>query len=446
MARTSAKSYHLKIAMIFCSILIKIYRDGSVSSNLKTQEGDEVLRLFNTLGKKTEAFRPVKEKVATIFTCGPSVYQRAHIGNFRTFLFEDILVRYLEYSGYIVERGMNFTDIEDKALREASKRNMTIQELTEENIRGFVEEMRLLRMKMPEYLPKASEHVEEATAIIEGLLDHGIAYRHGRNIYFDPLKYSDFGRLYGLDMSMWPAKRRRFHKDTYPGIQWNLGDFILWHGCKKGDLVSWDSPIGRGRPSWNIQDPSMISRHYHETLSIYCGGIDNLFRHHDYTRAILESVRPYPMAKYWLHCHHLYVNGAKMSKSIGNIRYTDTLREQGYDARDIRFFLIHSHYRRKLNYSDRKIQSTTDKLRRFRRMVGIIESSAHQAAPSHGILAQRLRETFVERMDDDLDVQGAFDGLHGLLSSMDLSDLKPGEAAGIMEGLRRIDSVLKVLS
>jgi cysteinyl-tRNA synthetase len=404
-----------------------------------------VLKLFNSLGKRIEPFRPVDEKVINIFTCGPSIYQRAHIGNFRTFLFEDVLVRYLEYSGYAVKRGMNFTDIEDKAIKEAEKRKMTVKQLTKENIKDFMEEMSLLRMKTPEYLPKASEAVDEAVEIIELLLDREIAYRHGGNIYFDPLNFPGFGRLYGLDMTKWPTRKRRFHRDTYPGMQWNLGDFILWHECREGDPVCWDTRIGRGRPSWNIQDPSMVSKYFQETLSIYCGGSDNLFRHHDYTRAILESIRPYPMAKFWLHCHHLQVNGQKMSKSKGNIYYTDTLIEQGYDMGEIRFFLIYGHYREKLDYSDNTMRSAADRLRKFREMVKEVEGRADQEAELEWKVARRMKGVFAESMDDDLDVRGAFDGLYGVLSQLEFGELKPTEASGAMKALREIDGVLGVL-
>jgi cysteinyl-tRNA synthetase len=404
-----------------------------------------LLKLFNSLGKSIEPFEPVDEKVVTIFTCGPSIYQRAHIGNFRTFLFEDILVRYLEYSGYSVRRGMNFTDIEDKAIKEAQKRKMTVKQLTEENIKEFMAEMNLLRMKIPDYLPKASEAVDEAVEIIERLLDLQIAYRHRGNIYFDPLKSPGFGRLYGLDMGKWPANKRRFHKDTYPGMQWNLGDFILWHGCKEGEPNCWDTRIGRGRPSWNIQDPSMVSKHFRGTLSIYAGGFDNLFRHHDYTRAILESIRPHPMARFWLHCHHLQVNGQKMSKSRGNIYYTDTLLEQGYDMSEIRFFLMFSHYRKKLDCSDENMRSAAEKLRRFRNMVREIGKKANLQADLRGDVAQRIKETFAEQMANDLDVRGAFDGLYGVLSELELDELQSSEASGIIEALREIDGVLRVI-
>ena len=183
-----------------------------------------MLKLFNTLGKRIETFRSANEKVVNIFTCGPSVYQRSHIGNFRTFLFEDILVRYLEYSGYKVKRGMNFTNVEDKAIKEAEKRRMRVKSLTDENIKAFIQEMERLRMKIPDYLPKASGALDEATAIIESLLDLGIAYWYRGNVYFNPLKYPGFGELYGLDMSTWPVQKRRFHKDTYPGMRWNRGD------------------------------------------------------------------------------------------------------------------------------------------------------------------------------------------------------------------------------
>jgi cysteinyl-tRNA synthetase len=404
-----------------------------------------MLKLFNTMGKQLEAFRPVNEKVVTIFTCGPSVYQKAHIGNFRTFLFEDILVRYLEYTGYRVERGLILTDIEDKALREAKKQVMSLKSLTKENTRTFIQDMNLLRIKQPDYFPRASECVDESVEIIERLLSLGIAYRYGGNIYFDPLKFTGFGRLYGLDMAKWPKERRRFHKDTYPGMQWNLGDFILWHGCgRKKERVCWDTPIGMGRPSWNVQDASMVCRHFDETLSIYCGGIDNLFRHHDYSIAILESIRPYPMARFWLHAHHLYVNGRKMSKSTGNIVYTDTLRRMGYLGSEIRFFLIYGHYRKKIYYTDRSMFSTVEKLRTLKKQIKLIAKRGGNTAPLEGEQVLRIRTVFTQHMDDDLDVKGAFDEISSLLLKIRLETLSPGEAAGITKTMEGIDGILKI--
>jgi cysteinyl-tRNA synthetase len=403
------------------------------------------LRFFNTLGRKVEPFHPARKGKVTIFTCGPSVYQRAHIGNFRTFLFEDVLVRYLTYSGYTVKRGMNLTDIEDKAIQEASKKKISVQDLTESNTKEFIREMRLLNMQLPDYLPKASEHIHSTVTLIQKLVERGFAYWHGGSVYYDPLTFRGFGKLYGIDMSRWPHKKRRFHKDTYPGIQWNRGDFILWHGYKDNDLYYWDTEIGRGRPSWNIQDPSIVSHFFSKTISFYCGGIDNLYRHHDYTKAILEAVRPYPMAKFWLHCNHLFVNGKKMSKSKGNTIYIDTLRKQGYSMSEIRFFLIYGHYREKQNYTDRFMHLTATKLRAFRKLVRDIKKKATQNPGSSHRIDESLRKIFAEHMDNDLHVRNAFDGLFVIFSGIKIDSLPAAEAAGVIRTLRKIDEVLQVI-
>jgi cysteinyl-tRNA synthetase len=403
-----------------------------------------MLRLFNTLNKRTEPFRPANRDLTAVFTCGPSVYQKAHIGNFRTFLFEDILVRYLEYSGYPVKWGMTITDVEDKAIAQADKEGRTLKRLTDGNLEAFLEEMKLLRIRIPDYLPRASESVSEAASLTARLLDLGVAYRHKGNVYFYPLAFPGFGKLYGLDMTKWPAKTKRFHKDTYPGIQWNLGDFILWHGYHKGERVSWESEIGRGRPSWNIQDPAMITRYYNETLSIYCGGIDNLFRHHDYTRAILESLRPYPVSKFWLHCRHLLVKGQKMSKSKGNIFYVDTLLARGYDAAQLRFFLIYDHYREDLNFSDETMAIASDILNEFRKRVKAVIRAAGKEQ-GRGAEAAALRNIFRTNMDNDLNVKKTFDELDRLLSGLAVRELSPGDAGAIAGALREIDQVLRVV-
>jgi cysteinyl-tRNA synthetase len=300
-------------------------------------------------------------------------------------------------------------------------------------------------MKIPDYLLKASEAVDEAVKIVEHLLRLEIAYWHRGNVYFDPLKFPRFGELYGLDMAKWPSRKKRFHRDTYPGMQWNLGDFILWHGCAGKETTCWDTRIGRGRPSWNIQDPSMMSKHFHETLSIYCGGHDNLFRHHDYSRAILESIRPYPMAKFWLHGYHLHVNGQKMSKSKGNIFYTEDILGKGYTVSELRFFLSYGHYRKKLNYSNDAMRSAAEKLRTFQKKVGAIGRVAKRASSADGRTVREIKTIFSKTMDDDLDVKGAFDQMARILSQVDVNGLTPAKALGFIKGLKEIDEVLQVI-
>jgi cysteinyl-tRNA synthetase len=397
------------------------------------------------MGKRLQIFHPVNREVVNVFTCGPSVYQRAHIGNFRTFTFEDVLVKYLEYSGYKVKRGMNLTDIEDKAVLEAEKRHTTVKHLTEENIKSFLNEMSLLKIKKPDYLPRASRSVSEAVKIIANLVAHGAAYWHRGDVYFDPLKFKGFGKIYGLDMSRWPKTKRRFSKDTYSGMRWNRGDFILWHGRKERERDYWKTSIGEGRPAWNIQDASMVNRYFHETLSIYCGGIDNLIRHHDYTRAILESVRPYAMARYWLHCQHLFVRGQKMSKSRGNIYYTDTLLTDGYSPEEIRFFLISNHYRKKINFTEKNMHRAKENLLELRSLTHGIAARATGEPPGHSQAGAHLKHAFVRHMDNDLRVGEALDAVQSLLSVIKPEALRSAEAADILSILKEMDKVLNVL-
>lgn len=404
-----------------------------------------MLKLFNTFGRKLETFLPVNSSLVNIFTCGPSVYQRAHIGNMRTFLFEDMLVRYLEYSGYTVRRGMIITDIEDKALWQAEKERTSVKKLTDRNIGQFLKETDALGMKRPDYLPRASEHVDHAVSIIQELLKRGVAYWHGGNVYFAPLKFRGFGKLFGLDMKTWPKEIRRFHQDTYPGVQWNRGDFILWHGCCGCEDGCWETAIGRGRPSWNVQDASTLVQYVDETLSIYCGGFDNLYRHHDYNIAILESVRPYPMARFWMHGYHLHVNGQKMSKSKGNIIYTDMLRSNGFSFADIRFFLLYGHYRQILDYCDEAIRQTSAYRTMIRNGAMKLARRAASVKPVPCAAADRIAAAFRREMDNDLQVSAAVDAIARELEMLDISKVSPGEAAALVQALRAIDTVLSCI-
>jgi cysteinyl-tRNA synthetase len=228
-------------------------------------------------------------------------------------------------------------------------------------------------------------------------------------------------------------------------MRWNRGDFILWHGCQADDRVCWDTSLGSGWPAWSIQDPSMIAPLFDEPLSIYCGGIDNLVRHHDYSLAVLESIRPYPMAKYWLHCHHLHVDGKKMSKSLGNIVYLEMLTNRGFTAQELRFFLIDGHYRRKMNYREDRFRVSSGKLRVLRDRVRGIAKKARGASRSGSETAGKLEALFRSGMDDDLHVGRAIDGLAGLLAEKDQVGMTRAQAAALLTSLQRIDGVLQVL-
>lgn len=411
-----------------------------------------MLQLYNSLTRKIEPFHAVADTVK-MYTCGPSTYMRPHIGNYRTFLYEDILQRYLEYLGYKVTRLMTLTDVEDKAITEARKENVTLEELTSRNEAQLFKDFDLLRIKVPEYTVRASTVVTQAAELVKSLTEKGTAYWYphdGRiNAYFEPSKFRGFGKLAHLDMNKWPKRKRRFHRDTYPGTPWNKGDFILWHGCKSGD-VCWDTEVGRGRPAWNLQDAAIVTQHLGFHLDIAAGGIDNLVRHHDNTLAIAESISSEKFADFWLHGAHLLVQGAKMSKSKGNVIYPDHLTQKGFEGENIRFFLIYKHYRKRLNFTPQKFVEVAERLVDFRKMVQNLQKaeSAHQSKKTKKIVHE-IVPNFEQCMNNDLDVKGAFDTLWGEVAKLDALKAK-GQLSGddaelALVALRQVDEVLRVI-
>ncbi len=410
-----------------------------------------MLNLYNTLTCKIEGFQPAEDMQVKVYTCGPSTYQAAHIGNYRTFLFEDIFQRYLEYSGYKVMRLMTLTDVEDKAIAQAKKENLSVEKLTRKNEAVFFKDFELLKIKKPDYPVRASTAVDQAANLILKLMEKGIAYpftfEGAKNIYFDPLKFRGFGKLAHLDMNKWPTKKRRFHKDTYPGTPWNMGDFVLWHGCEQKD-VCYQTAIGKGRPAWNIQDAAIVTKHLGFTIDVGCGGIDNLVRHHDYTLAVAEAVSGKQFSKYWLHGGHLFVDGKKMSKSKGNVYYPKDLYAKGFSGEQLRFFLIYGPYRQKLNFTFEKFAQTIQKLDTFRSMVTDLEKTTSLSSAGAGEdLEGKIIVGFEECMNNDLDIKSAFDSLYETISELHKKRqlLSEKELKNVINGLHRVDGVLQCL-
>ena len=403
--------------------------------------------------RKVEPFKPIEDMKVKMYTCGPSTYQRPHIGNYRTFLFEDLLQRFLEYSGYSVTRLITLTDVEDKALGQAKKENVSVEESTRRNESVFFKDFEFLKMKIPNYTVRASTVMDQTATLVKTLVEKGYAYWHtydgAKNAYFDPLKFEGFGKLAKLEMSKWPKKKRRFHEDTYPGTPWNRGDFILWHGCKEGE-VCWETEIGRGRPAWNIQDAAMVTEHLGFQIDVACGGIDNLVRHHDYTIAIAEGVSGKKFANYWLHGAHLLVDGKKMSKSLGNVYYPSDLMAKGFRNDHVRFFLIYRHYRKKLNFTFKKLAETKQRLDTFKGMVqNLRRAKSANSSEKAKRLADSLIPSFNENMNNDLDVKTAFDKLYEIVSRLDClireERLSAEDANAAISNLRRVDNVLKII-
>ena len=415
-----------------------------------------LLKLYNSLTRKLEVFKPIEDGKVKLVTCGPSIYQMPHIGNYRTFVFEDILNRYLEYLGYKVERVLTITDVEDKALAEAEKQNMPLKELTDGNVKQFIEELKKLKVKIPDYMQRSSIAVEQVVHLIEILLEKGYAYwythKGRRNVYFEPLKVDGFGKLFGLDMSKWPKKKRRFHRDTYTGNKWNKGDFILWHGYKEGDKVYWNTKLGKGRPSWNIQDPAMLPKTFDFKADVWCSGIDSTYRHHDYIIAIIEAVTGKPFVCCWLHAGHLLLEGEKMSKRKGNIEYPRDLLEAECIWNHIRFFFIYGHYRRKLNFTFKKYTKVCLLLKNFRDMIqnlSVAEGTEQKSSFRAKKLVKKIKTDFEENMNNDLQVKAAFDSLYETMSKLvalkEKHELSAEDSREALAKLKAIDHVLQVI-
>ncbi|WNZ29146.1 MAG: class I tRNA ligase family protein [Candidatus Bathyarchaeota archaeon] len=415
-----------------------------------------MLKLYNTLTRKLEVFKPKEEGKVKVVTCGPSIYQLPHIGNYRTFMFEDVLQRYLEYLGYDVQRLINITDVEDKTLVEASKQKVPPNELTQKNIEIFLDELKQLKIKIPDFIERSSTSVNQAVELIKILLEKGYAYwytyKGRKNVYYDPLKFDGFGKLYGLDMSKWPKQHRRFHRDNYSGDRWNKGDFILWRGYKKGDTLFWETKLGKGHPAWNIQDQAMVKKTFGFNVDIWCSGIDSTHRHHDYIIATVESIIDRSFVNYWLHCSHLIFDGEKMSKRKGNIKYPKDLIETECIWNNIRFFLIYGHYRRKLNFTFTEYSKTCDLLNNFRGMVEklrVTQNSKQKSCATTKKLVTKIKTNFEKHMNNDLHVKTAFNSLYITVSQMvqlnEKNLVSAEDSKKALANLKAIDSVLRVI-
>jgi len=323
--------------------------------------------------------------------------------------------------------------------------------VTRKNEAIFFQGFKLLRIKTPDFPVRASSVVDQAASLIARLAEKKYVYwdeyNGAKNAYFEPLKFKGFGKLAHLDMSKWPTKKRRFHKDTYPGTPWNKGDFIVWDGCKHGG-VCYETPIGGGRPAWNIQDAAIVTKHLGFSIDVACGGIDNLVRHHDYTLAIAEAVSGKQFSRYWLHGAHLLVDGKKMSKSIGNVIYTGDVLKEGFSGEQLRFFSIYGHYREKLNFTFKKLAETSRKLDAFKNMVKELqvtnEGSSNLEAEA---LIGGLVSSFENAMNNDLGVKTAFDSLYKTICELHelKKPLNEKESKKLLDALRWVDSVLQCI-
>ncbi len=407
-----------------------------------------MIRFHNTLSGGIEPFTPLAPGRVGLYTCGPTVYNYPHIGNYRAYVFEDLLKRFLIFSGFKVTHVMNITDVDDKTILGAERRGQTLREYTRVYADAFFEDSATLRIMPADVYPRATEHIPEMTALIRGLLDKGYAYYKDRSIYFSIARFPEYGKLSKIRLDELEPGRRG-DADEYE--KENVHDFALWKAAKEKEPF-WETDLGPGRPGWHIECSAMSMKYLGETFDIHCGGVDNIFPHHENEIAQSEAFTGKPFVRTWMHCHHLVVDGEKMSKSKGNQYTLRDLVAAGVDPLDLRFLLLSTHYRKMLNYtSDALAQAAASR----RRLLDFLYELDHRAFPRAGSgtsidgLIGRAREEFAAGLSDDLNISESFSALfelvrevNTLMASGKLDATGAKDASAFVRGL---DDVLAVL-
>ena len=406
------------------------------------------IRLHDTLTGEKRPLTPLRDDGIGVYSCGPTVYGPAHIGNFRSFLFADLLVRHLRWRGHTVRWVMNITDVDDKIIRGAAAAGIGIDELANRYLEGFLADADALRMTRPDVLPRATEHIEEMVALIGTLLEREHAYRtEDGSIFFRIASWPAYGRLARLD----PEQLRvgeRVEADEY--AKDDVRDFALWKGPKPGE-PSWSTAIGEGRPGWHIECSAMSMAHLGPSFDIHTGGIDLIFPHHEDEIAQSEAATGQPFVQTWLHCAHLQSSGTKMAKSTGNIARPTELFEAGVSPRALRYALLAVHYRASLNHSDESLAAAASALSRLDALVAALSAYREDRADDEALpaLLADARAAFGAALDDDLNISEAlaatFDLLRDLNRRIEARSLSTDDAARALELLRDLDQVLGVL-
>jgi len=368
-------------------------------------------RLFNTLSRSVDPFEPADGKTVRMYTCGPTVYNPAHLGNFRTFLFEDLLRRTVRLRGWDVQQVMNITDVDDKIIKRASERGLTITEVTEPVIEMFHADREFLRIEKAEVYPKATDHLPEMIDLVGKLIDRGIAYQaEDGSVYYAIGRFDGYGKLSRLDTREIKAGARVAHDDY---TKENVQDFALWKAAKPEDEeagAAWDSPFGRGRPGWHLECSAMAMRYLGETMDIHCGGVDLVFPHHEDEIAQSEGATGKPFSRFWSHGEFLLTEGSKMAKRIGNVANVSDLRDQNVSPAAFRHFVFSTHYRKQLNLSSEALEASIEGVRRIGDFNDRL-TSAKGGTPALATAAEEAEREASEALFDDLNAPLALGAL-----------------------------------
>jgi len=405
------------------------------------------IRLHNTMGGETEAFVPLQAGEVRMYTCGPTVYDYAHIGNFRTFVFQDILRRFLKLRGFKMLHVMNLTDVDDRIIANAAAGGVGIREYTEKFVQAFFDDCKVLSIESPEHWIRATDHIDDMVKLIATLQRKTFTYDGDGSIYYRIAKFPEYGRLSQIDVAGIQAGARvdndRYEKES-------ARDFALWKAPKPGEHF-WETAIGPGRPGWHIECSAMAMKYLGETLDIHTGGIDLSFPHHENEIAQSEAATGKTFVRYWMHAEHLLVEGEKMSKSLGNFYTLRDLFAKGYKPSALRFALASVPYRKQLNFTFDGLQQAASSVERLRNFADRLKQGkfpAGQQKPMTERIAQAAAE-FDEGLADDINtaraLAAAFDLSREVNIAIDKGQFHQGDVAGVQEFLANFDRVFAVL-
>jgi cysteinyl-tRNA synthetase len=406
------------------------------------------LRFYNTLTQTVEPFTPLSDNVVRMYTCGPTVYNFVHIGNLRTFTFQDILRRWLQARGYKLDHVMNITDIEDKIIRHAAAAKQSIYEYTAKYTDAFLEDADKLRLQRAERIVKATDHIDDMVVAIQKLEQRGFTYLSDGSVYYRISRFPGYGKLSHNDFSGIRAGAR-VDVDEYDKA--DARDFVLWK-AKKDNEPAWETPLGEGRPGWHIECSVMAMKYLGETLDIHTGGVDLTFPHHENEIAQSEAITGKPFVRFWLHAEHLSIEAQKMSKSLGNFYTLRDLLEMGYAPEVVRYLLESVPYRKKLNFTFDGLKAAATSIERLRNYKLRLETAKFNEGANDTISerTRAARQSFDEALDDDLNtaeaLAAAFEYVRDTNTMMDAGDFLAGNVQAAREFLKHFDSIFDVVT
>jgi cysteinyl-tRNA synthetase len=407
-----------------------------------------MLMLFNTFTGKKEEFHPLKEDEVHVYTCGPTVYDFAHIGNFRTFVFQDLLTRYLRYRNYRLVHVMNITDVDDKTIRNAHEQGVSLKDYTQKYTEAFLEDAKVLHIELPALLPRATDHIPEMVKLIRQLEEKGHTYRREGSVYFSIASFPRYGNLSKKDFSGMQAAGR-VDTDEYERKD-DARDFVLWKARKEGEDF-WETELGPGRPGWHIECSAMSMKYLGPTLDLHCGGVDLIFPHHENEIAQSEAATGQTFVRYWVHSEFLLVEGEKMAKSKGNFFTLRDLLAAGHAPAAIRYLLLSVNYRRQLNFTTDGLHQAEASVRRLEDFLARMREKSGPGEPGTDMAAsvEAVRQQFIEAMDDDLNTSAAlaviFDFVRSTYQRDEQGSMTGGDARVAIGLLTEMNRVLGIL-